>query len=75
MALNPSPVTIANIFNKKYEVDFYQREYKWNDQQQTYKPINLLNHCWTIFFTVLICVIAPIWMRRKKLFLSTIGII
>lgn len=42
MALNPSPVTIANVFNKKYEVDFYQREYKWNDQKQSFKPIKSL---------------------------------
>jgi hypothetical protein len=42
VALNPSPVTIAKIFNKKYEVDLYQREYKWNDHQQTYKPIKSL---------------------------------
>lgn len=42
MALNPSPVTIANIFSKKYEVDFYQREYKWNDEKQSYKPIKSL---------------------------------
>ena len=42
MALNPSPVTISNIFNKKYEVDFYQRDYKWNDEKQTFKPIKSL---------------------------------
>lgn len=42
MALNPSPITIGNIFTKKYEVDFYQREYKWNDNKQNYKPIKSL---------------------------------
>lgn len=42
MALNPSPITLGNIFTKKYEVDFYQREYKWNDSKQTYRPIKSL---------------------------------
>ena len=42
MALNPTPVTISDVFSKKYEVDFYQRDYKWNDDKQTYKPIKSL---------------------------------
>ena len=42
MSLNPTPVTLGAIFNKKYSVDFYQREYKWNDKQQSYAPIKSL---------------------------------
>lgn len=43
MAITPTQVTVEELFgNKKYDVDFYQREYKWNDDQQTYKPIRSL---------------------------------
>jgi len=42
MSITPSPVTIGNIFNKRYAVDFYQREYKWNDKQQSFAPIKSL---------------------------------
>lgn len=42
MAITPTQVTVEELFdNKKYDVDFYQREYKWNDNQQTYKPFVL----------------------------------
>lgn len=42
MAINPNQVTVGDLFgSKKYFVDFYQREYKWNDniKNQSYKPI------------------------------------
>jgi uncharacterized protein with ParB-like and HNH nuclease domain len=45
MAINPTPVTVGDLFgSKKYFVDFYQREYKWNDniKNQSYKPIKAL---------------------------------
>ena len=43
MAINPSQISVGEIFGKKkYMVDFYQREYKWNDSVQTYKPIKSL---------------------------------
>jgi uncharacterized protein with ParB-like and HNH nuclease domain len=43
MAINPSQITVGEVFgNKKYMVDFYQREYKWNDEVQSYKPIKSL---------------------------------
>ena len=45
MAINPTQVTIGGLFgSKKYFVDFYQREYKWNDniKNQSYKPIKSL---------------------------------
>lgn len=42
MAITPTEVTVGGIFDKKYKVDFYQREYKWNDVEQTYKPIKSL---------------------------------
>lgn len=43
MAITPQQVTVENLFgSKKYYVDFYQREYKWNDEQQSYKPIKSL---------------------------------
>jgi uncharacterized protein with ParB-like and HNH nuclease domain len=30
MSVNPKPQTIDSVFgNKKYYIDFYQREYKW----------------------------------------------
>ena len=42
MAITPKEVSIQEIFsNTKYYVDFYQREYKWNDKQE-YKPISSL---------------------------------
>lgn len=45
MAINPTQVTVGELFgSKKYFVDFYQREYKWNDniKNQSYKPIKSL---------------------------------
>ncbi|WP_238899605.1 DUF262 domain-containing protein [Clostridium sp. YIM B02500] len=43
MAINPIPINIESIFgSRKYYIDFYQREYKWNDEQQSYKPIKSL---------------------------------
>lgn len=43
MAITPQQVTVEDLFgSKKYNVDFYQREYKWNDEQQSYKPIKSL---------------------------------
>ena len=45
MAINPTQVTVGDLFgSKKYFVDFYQREYKWNDniKSQSYKPIKAL---------------------------------
>jgi len=43
MAINPSQIAVGEIFGKKkYMVDFYQREYKWNDSVQAYKPIKSL---------------------------------
>lgn len=44
MAITPKQVTVDQLFGtQKYDVDFYQREYKWNDSpQQTYKPIKSL---------------------------------
>ena len=43
MAINPTQVTVEGLFGtKKYFIDFYQREYKWNDKQQSYKPIKSL---------------------------------
>lgn len=42
MAITPKEVTLQDVFsNTKYYVDFYQREYKWNDKQE-YKPISSL---------------------------------
>ena len=45
MAINPTQITVENLFGtKKYYVDFYQRDYKWNDnsKSQSYKPIRSL---------------------------------
>ena len=43
MAITPKQVTVGDLFgSKKYYVDFYQREYKWNDTKQSYKPIKSL---------------------------------
>ncbi|WP_019227241.1 DUF262 domain-containing protein [Sedimentibacter sp. B4] len=42
MAITPTQVTVGEIFDRKYMVDFYQREYKWNDIEQSYKPIKSL---------------------------------
>lgn len=42
MPIIPKEVNLETIFsNTKYNVDFYQREYKWNDKQE-YKPITSL---------------------------------
>ncbi|UZW12595.1 DUF262 domain-containing HNH endonuclease family protein [Clostridium pasteurianum] len=42
MAITPTEVTVGGVFDKKYKVDFYQREYKWNDKEQSYRPIKSL---------------------------------
>lgn len=43
MAITPMQVTVEQLFgSKKYYIDFYQREYKWNDALQAYKPIRSL---------------------------------
>lgn len=43
MAITPTQVTVEELFGtKKYQVDFYQREYKWNDTTQSHKPIKAL---------------------------------
>jgi uncharacterized protein with ParB-like and HNH nuclease domain len=40
MGLKPYDRVVSQIFNNvKYDVDFYQREYKWNDQLE-YKPVS-----------------------------------
>jgi len=42
MGLKPYDKTISQIFNNiQYDVDFYQREYKWNDKL-SYKPVSSL---------------------------------
>ena len=42
MPIIPKEVNLESIFsNIKYNVDFYQREYKWNDKME-YKPISSL---------------------------------
>lgn len=42
MGLTPVPRKISDIFsNHKYDIDFYQREYKWNDKQP-FKPVKSL---------------------------------
>lgn len=36
MGLKPYDRTVSQIFNNvKYDIDFYQREYKWNDNLTT----------------------------------------
>ena len=44
MGLKPYDRKISQIFNKiQYNVDFYQREYKWNDEgDKDYKPVSSL---------------------------------
>jgi hypothetical protein len=44
MGLKPSDKKISQIFNNiQYDVDFYQREYKWTDEgDKDYKPISSL---------------------------------
>ena len=45
MAITPKKNTIEDLFGTKtYSIDFYQREYKWNDTdaEQSYKPIKSL---------------------------------
>ena len=40
MAITPTELNLTKIFSDtKYSVDFYQREYKWNDAKQDFKPI------------------------------------
>lgn len=42
MSLKPYDRKISQIFdNNKYDIDFYQREYKWNDELE-YKPVSSL---------------------------------
>ena len=42
MGLKPNDRKISEIFNNiQYDVDFYQREYKWNDKLE-YKPVSSL---------------------------------
>ncbi|MFK5914138.1 MAG: DUF262 domain-containing protein [Woeseiaceae bacterium] len=42
MGLKPNDRKISEIFNNiKYDVDFYQRDYKWNDNLE-YKPVSSL---------------------------------
>ena len=42
MGLKPYDRKISQIFNNiQYDVDFYQREYKWNDELD-YKPVSSL---------------------------------
>lgn len=43
MAINPKQVSVEQLFgNIRYFVDFYQREYKWSDSNQTFKPVKSL---------------------------------
>ncbi|MCK9363019.1 MAG: DUF262 domain-containing protein [Syntrophales bacterium] len=44
MGLNPYGRKISQIFNNvQYDVDFYQREYKWTDEgDKDYKPVSSL---------------------------------
>jgi uncharacterized protein with ParB-like and HNH nuclease domain len=43
MAITPKQKTVEELFGtKKYYADFYQREYKWNDAQQAYRPVKSL---------------------------------
>ncbi len=43
MAIIPYQKSVDELFGtEKYYVDFYQREYKWNDNKQSYKPIKAL---------------------------------
>ncbi|MEX0778102.1 MAG: DUF262 domain-containing protein [Balneolales bacterium] len=43
MGLKPYDRKISQIFNNiEYDVDFYQREYKWSDEGKNYKPVSSL---------------------------------
>lgn len=43
MGIKTEDKTIANIFQQiDYGIDFYQREYKWNDKTQEHKPVKSL---------------------------------
>lgn len=43
MGLKPYEKRMADIFgSNQYAIDFYQREYKWNDDEQEYKPVKSL---------------------------------
>lgn len=43
MGLKPKDKTVANVFEQiDYDIDFYQREYKWTDDTKGYKPIKSL---------------------------------
>lgn len=41
MNITPQPRKLGEIFKQKYEIDFYQREYKWNDNLE-HKPVKSL---------------------------------
>ena len=43
MGLKPKDKTVSEIFQQiDYDIDFYQREYKWTDDTTGYKPIKSL---------------------------------
>lgn len=43
MGLKPKDKTVSNVFEQiDYDIDFYQREYKWTDDTRGYKPIKSL---------------------------------
>ena len=43
MGLKPYERTIGQVFNTiDYDIDFYQREYKWTDDNDEYKPVKSL---------------------------------
>lgn len=43
MGLKPKDKTVSEIFKQvDYDIDFYQREYKWTDETTGYKPLKSL---------------------------------
>lgn len=43
MGLKPKDKSVSNVFEQiDYDIDFYQREYKWTDDTRGYKPIKSL---------------------------------
>ena len=43
MGIKTKDKTIEDIFQQiDYGIDFYQREYKWNDETQEHKPVKSL---------------------------------
>lgn len=43
MGLKAQDKSIASVFKRiDYKIDFYQREYKWNDKELHYKPVQSL---------------------------------